>query len=157
MDEKTKEKQDELIEKVSKFCDKHLDSECKDLSIKMVKRLGELEKVPFKRGALKNWAAGIIYALAQTSFLFDKDFEPYITSKQIYRFFNTKPSTTGNKAKQIRELLDIEPADPEFSTEYVRRNSGFLRAAGTKRNSRSLRGSENSAILGSIADMFFKR
>lgn len=157
MDDKLKQREEELIEKVSKFCDKHLDEECKGLSIKMVKRLSHEDNVPYKRGDLKNWAAGIIYALAQTSFLFDKSFKPYTTANQICRFFNTKKSTTGNKARQIRELLNLEPADSEFSTEYVLRNSGFMRMHGSRRNTKSLRGSENSAILGAISQMLTRR
>ncbi len=157
MDEKLKQREEELIEKVSKFCDKHLDDECKGLSIKMVKRLGQEDNVPYKRGDLKNWAAGIIYALAQTSFLFDKSFKPYTTANQICKFFKTKKSTTGNKARQIRELLDLEPADIEFSTEYVLRNSGFLRMHGSGRKTKSLRGSENSAMLGAVVQMLNRK
>ena len=68
---------------VLNFCD----DEYKELSIKMVKKLGRKHNVPFKRGKLENWAGGIIYALAQINFLFDKSFELYLSADDICKGF----------------------------------------------------------------------
>ena len=54
VDEKIKQKQQKLIDLVSNFCDDKLNEEYKELSIKMVQKLGRKHDVPFKRGKLEN-------------------------------------------------------------------------------------------------------
>ena len=100
---------------VLNFCD----DEYKELSIKMVKKLGRKHNVPFKRGKLENWAGGIIYALAQINFLFDKSFELYLSADDICNYFKTKKSTTSNKARDIRKMFNLNYFDREFSTQDI--------------------------------------
>lgn len=118
-DEKTRIKQDKIIDLVSSFCDDKLNEEYKDLSIKLVEKLGRKHDVPFKRGKLEIWASAVIYALGQINFLFDKSFEPYSTPDEICNYFNTKKSTVSNKAHDIREMLNLNHFDEEFSTGYM--------------------------------------
>lgn len=118
-DEKIKQKQEKLIEMLSSFCDDCLNDEYKGLSIKLVEKLGRKHDVPFKRGKLENWASGIIYALAQINFLFDKSFEPYLSADDICDYFQTKKSTVSSKAKNIRDMLKMEYFDSEFSTSHM--------------------------------------
>lgn len=127
-DEKTKIKQEKIIELVSDFCDEKLNEEYKELSIKLVEKLGRKHDVPFKRGKLEIWASAVIYALGQINFLFDKTFEPYATPDDICNYFNTKKSTVSNKAHDIREMLNMWHYDDEFSTEYLleRRPKSYL-------------------------------
>ena len=54
-DEKSKQKEEELILMVSKFSDEYLDEEFKELNIKLVQKLGRKHDVPFKRKKLENW------------------------------------------------------------------------------------------------------
>ena len=61
-DEKTKIRQEKIIELVSSFCDEKLDEEYKELSIKLVEKLGRKHDVPFKRGKVEIWASAIIYS-----------------------------------------------------------------------------------------------
>ena len=117
-DEKTKLKEDELIKMVSEFCDDKLTDEYKILSVKLVQKLGRKHNVPFKRGKLDNWASGVIYALAQINFLFDKSFDPYITADDICDYFGTKKSTASNKARDIRDMLNLDSSD-EFLSGYI--------------------------------------
>ena len=77
------EKEEKLIGLVSSFCDEKLDAEYKMLSIRLVQKLGRKRDVPFKRGKLEIWASGVIYALGQINFLFDKSFEPYSSADEI--------------------------------------------------------------------------
>lgn len=118
-DEKTKIRQEKIIELVSSFCDEKLDEEYKELSIKLVEKLGRKHDVPFKRGKVEIWASAIIYALGQINFLFDESFKPYATPDDICNYFNTKKSTVSNKARDIREMLNMSHYDNEFSTEYL--------------------------------------
>ena len=48
--------------------------------------MGRKREVPFKRGKLEIWAAAVVQAIGSINFLFDKSFEPYITSKQINEY-----------------------------------------------------------------------
>ena len=115
-DEKTKIKQEKIIELTTSFCDEKLNEEYKELSIKLVEKLGIKHYVPFKRGKIEIWASAVIYALGQINFLFDKSFEPYATPDDICNYFNTKKSTVSNKAHDIRKMLNMGHFDEEFST-----------------------------------------
>ena len=118
-DEKTKIKQEQLIEMVSSFCDDKLDDEYKQLSINLIEKMGRKHEVPFKRGKLEIWAGAVIYALGQINFLFDKSFKPYVTPDEICDYFSVKKSTVSNKAHKISEMFDLIHLDKEFSTKQV--------------------------------------
>ncbi|MBR0272088.1 MAG: tetratricopeptide repeat protein [Methanobrevibacter sp.] len=118
-DEKTQIKQEEIIELVSSFCDEKLDDEYKQLSIKLVEKMGRKREVPFKRGKVEIWASAVIYALGQINFLFDKSNEPYATPDDICDYFNTKKSTVSNKARDIRDMFNMGHFDSEFSLSHI--------------------------------------
>ncbi len=119
-DEKTKIRQEQLIELVSTFCDDKLDDEYKHLSIKLVEKMGRKHDVPFKRGKLDIWASAVIYALGQINFLFDASFEPHSTPDEICDYFGTKKSTVSDKARKIRDMFNLTHFDKEFSTAYIK-------------------------------------
>ena len=121
-DDKIKIKQEKIIKMVCEFCDDCLNDEYKKLSIKLVEKLGRKHDVPFKRGKLEIWASSIIYALAQINFLFDKSFDPYLSADDICNYFKTKKSTVSSKAKLIRDLLNLDYFDNEFSTNHMKSN-----------------------------------
>lgn len=118
-DEKTKQKEKQLIEMVKSFYENHLNEEYKRLSINLIKKMGRKHNVPFKRGKLKNWASGVIYAIAQINFLFDKSQELYTSPDEICDFFGTKKSTASNKARDIREMFNISHFNEEFSSKAI--------------------------------------
>lgn len=134
-DEKTKQKEKQLIEMVSSFCMDNLNEEYEQLSIKLVEKMGRKHNVPFKRGKLENWASGIIYAIAQINFLFDKSQELHTSPDEICDFFNTKKSTASNKARDIRYMFNMGHFDEEFSAKsildnapkfYIDEKTGFI-------------------------------
>ncbi len=135
MDEKTKQKQDEIIKMVSSFCQDYLNEEYEDLAIKLVEKMGRKHNVPFKRGRLDIWASAVIYSLAQVNFLFDKNFEPYVSADDICDYFGTKKSTVSQKASKISDMFNLGPFDREFSTKdlldnvptFVMDTQGFIR------------------------------
>lgn len=135
MDEKTKIKQEKLIELVSSFCDENLDEEFKGLCVKLVEKMGRKHDIPFRRGKLEIWASSVVYAIAQINFLFDKSSDLYISPDIICDYFNTKKSTVSNKAKTIRDMFDMGHFDEIFSAKHVLEdapksymdlNSGFI-------------------------------
>ena len=104
---------------VSSFCGDKLTDEYADICTRLVEKMGRKHEVPFKRGKLENWASGVVYAIAQINFLFDKSFEPSISADDICDYFNTKKSTASNKARDIRKMFNLGYYDSEFSSQYM--------------------------------------
>jgi hypothetical protein len=113
------EKEDKLIEMTKTFCNEKLDVDYSQLCEKLIKKLGRKREVPFQRGKLEIWAAAVVYAIGSINFLFDKSFEPYMTADQISEYFGTKNSSVSNKAREIKEILNIGYFNPEFSTQRM--------------------------------------
>lgn len=83
---------------IRNFCEKKLNSELEGYCYKLCETLGRKRKTNLLRSTSEQWAASIVYVIARLNFLFDSDNEYYITADDICAFFNTKKSTTGNKA-----------------------------------------------------------
>lgn len=114
-----KAKEAALLEMTSAFCAKKLDEEYLQLCEKLIKKLGRKRDVPFQRGKLEIWAAAVVHTIGSINFLFDKSFEPFQTADQISAYFGAKKSTVSNKARQIMDMLKIEPFSPDFSTQRM--------------------------------------
>lgn len=148
MSEDIKEKEKKLIEMVDAFCEDKLDPEYKTLCNKLVHKLGRKHDVPFKRGKLENWASGIVYAIGQINYLFDKNFEPYATPDDICKYFKTKKSTASNKARDIRQMLNLKTGDKEFSTQNILDSNVRPKDLSEK----TLKGAQNRMTLQMIGD-----
>lgn len=115
-----KERQQQILDLVKEFCTQKLNDGYAELSEKMVQKLGRKRPPPIATGQPEIWAAAIIHAIGSVNFLFDQSFEPYATLDDINSFFGTKKSTTGNKARQIRDMFKLDRWDNEFSTRGMR-------------------------------------
>lgn len=150
-----KEKRDQLIEMVRGFSSENLDDECGKLCVKVIEKMARKREVPFKRGKLEIWAGGVVYAICQINFIFDESFKPFTTPDEICKYFNTKKSTTSNKAADIRKLLNLKIGDEEFSTRLVLNsnvkgaNIGEAKSLKMAQNTSMLRGTAN--ILSAIS------
>src|SRR5206468_8669060 len=116
-------RQQEILNLIKEFADKKLDKDYFNLAKKMLQKLGRKRDLPFMTGQPKIWAVAIIHALGTINFLFDKSFKPYVSVDELNQYFGTSKSTTGNKSKQIREMLDLRHYDPEFSTRKMQENN----------------------------------
>ena len=123
--QKILERQQVILDLVGEFCKEKLDNDYFELSKNLTLKLGRKRNVPFITGQPKVWAAAIIHALGSINFLFDKSFEPYVTLDELNDFFGTTKSTTGNKSKQIRDLLKLNYYDKEFSTGKMQKSNPF--------------------------------
>jgi hypothetical protein len=65
-------------------------------------------------GRAATWAGGVVWALGQVNFLFDRSTEPYVTHDNLADAFGLSKSTLGQKGKQIRDTLKMTWAIPEF-------------------------------------------
>lgn len=110
------EKKKRLLELTGAFCDAHLNTEYKRLCKKAIDSLSKMKPLPYERGRLDIWAAGIVHAIGSLNFLFDPDFEPYMSAADIAANFGTVQSSTANKAAAIRDLLDLSQLNIEFLT-----------------------------------------
>ena len=118
-------RQQEILELIKEFTDKKLDKDYFNLAKKMLQKLRSENDIPFMTGQPKIWAAAIINALGTINFLFDKSFKPYVSVEELNTFFGTSKSTTANKSKQIREMLNLRHYDPEFSTNKMQEDNPF--------------------------------
>jgi hypothetical protein len=123
--EKIMEKQKQIIQLAKNFCSEKLNEEYAVLAEKLVCKLGRKRNIPFVTGQSQIWAAAVIHALGTINFLFDKSSEPYASIDEINDFFGTKKSTTGNKSKEIRDLLKLSYWDSEFSTGRMADNNPY--------------------------------
>lgn len=108
---------------IEAFCTEKLDKEYFQLCEKLIKKLGRKRTVPFERGNLEIWTASVVYAIGSINFLFDKSFEPYITSEELNNYFGTKSTTVSNKAREIKDLFKLWHFDPDFSTQRMKDNN----------------------------------
>jgi len=83
------EKMQKLIEMTARFCDEHLDEEYKQLCEKLIRKMSRKRNVPFLSGRIEIWAAAIVYAIGSINFLFDRNFEPYVSGDDICNYFGT--------------------------------------------------------------------
>ncbi|MDQ1255265.1 MAG: hypothetical protein QG646_4544 [Euryarchaeota archaeon] len=113
------QKKEALIKITDDFADRYLDEEYKMLCRKLIDKMSRKRKVPFLSGRLEIWAAAVVYSLGQINFLFDKNFEPYISATDLCNYFKTSQSTTSQKAKLIRDMFKMRYFDEEFSTEKM--------------------------------------
>ena len=117
----------QLITLTGEFCRNHVDSEYADLCEKLVNKLARKRAVPFLAGKIEIWAAAIVHAIGSNNFLFDKNTKPYVSADFICEHFGVSKSTTGQKAKVIREMLKIQHFDPDFSTQSIAKQNPFAR------------------------------
>jgi len=98
---------DEIVALTDAVCATHLSEEYAALSRKMAAALGRKRPSPLAQGRLNTWACGIVYALGQVNFLFDKSQTPYVSAQELAALFGVSATTAGGKAKAIRQMLKI--------------------------------------------------
>ncbi|MBI4494153.1 MAG: hypothetical protein HY690_15300 [Chloroflexi bacterium] len=105
----------QIIALTDQFCAEHLDAEYAELCRKLVAKLARKRPSPLARGDLRVWAGATVYVVGGVNFLFDKSQKPYLSADDLSRLIGVAKSTLANKARQIRDLLDIGVFEPEFS------------------------------------------
>jgi hypothetical protein len=102
---------DKIVALTDEVCAKHLNEEYAQLSRKMAATLSRKRPSPLERGRPKSWACGIVYALGQVNFLFDKSQTPHLSAGELVELFGVSSQTAGGKAKNIRDMLKIHMFD----------------------------------------------
>ena len=123
--------QREIYEKLAAltdaFCDEHLNKEYAHLARKALAALCRKRPNPLNSGRANTWACGVLYALGQNNFLFDKDSKPHIKAAELCEHFKIAASTGQNKSKQIRDALKIRQFDFKWAlSDVIERGGGGM-------------------------------
>jgi len=97
----------EIKKLIHGFCEEYLNSGLEGYCFKLFQKLARKRDINILRSSSEQWAASIIYLIARLNFLFDQTNEYHITTDDICDYFDTKKSTTGNKATQIEKLCNL--------------------------------------------------
>jgi hypothetical protein len=87
-----------IIDITDAACGEHLDDEYGRLARMLVARLARTRPSPLARGSERIWAAGVIYAVGQVNFLFDRSQTPHLTADQLAKSLGVVKTTMANKA-----------------------------------------------------------
>lgn len=109
------DKFDAIMQLIDDFCKTHLNDEYAQVCRAMTAKLARKRPSPLVSGQVKTWAASVVYAVGQVNFLFDKSQTPYIAAGDLAAAFGVAPSTAANKAKLIRDALNIRMMDPDWT------------------------------------------
>jgi hypothetical protein len=105
---------DEISGMTDAFCSEHLDEEYAGLARRLAAALSRKRPSPLERGRPDVWACGIVYALGQVNFLFDKSQIPHMSADELATLFGVSKKTAANKARQIREIFNMDQLDPNW-------------------------------------------
>jgi len=108
-----------IIAVSDEVCEEHLDAEYAELARRLVAKLARKRPSPLTRGDPRIWAAGVLYALAQINFLFDKSQSPHLSADQLSVATKVKKTTMANKAKLVRDMVGLSHVDAELTRRAV--------------------------------------
>lgn len=73
-------------------CAELLDEEYAGLARHVVAKLARKRPSPLQSGRAATWAGGVVYALGQVNFLFDRSSEPYVSHDDLADAFGLSKS-----------------------------------------------------------------
>ncbi len=97
------------------FCAEYLNDEYARLCRQMTATLARKRPSPLQSGYADTWAAAIVHTIGSVNFLFDKKQTPHMRADELADAFGRSKSTVGNKARQIKDRLNIGVMDPEWT------------------------------------------
>ena len=107
-------KYDEIAPLIIKFCDDKLNDEYKSLCLRLLEKLCRKRPSPLLGGRINTWAAGIVYAIGQNNFIFDKTQEINMTASELASGFGISASTASSKAAELRKMFQIDYFNVEW-------------------------------------------
>jgi hypothetical protein len=104
-----------IVDLTDAFCQEHLDAEYLALCRKLAGVLARKRPSPLTRGKPESWASGIVRVIGWVNFLGDPSQPSHMSMSDIDQGVGVSEATGSAKAKAIRDLLKIQPFDPECS------------------------------------------
>jgi hypothetical protein len=111
---------EEVLAHCDRVCAEALDVEYAALARRLTAKLARKRPTPLRRGDLRIWAGGVLYALGQVNFLFDPHARPHLPGKQLAAVVGLNRSTIAAKANVVREAVRLRDFDDEFTRSDVR-------------------------------------
>lgn len=105
---------EQIITLTDQVCADLLDEEYAVLARHVVAKLARKRPSPLLGGRAATWAGGVVWALGQVNFLFDRSTGLYVAQDELAGAFGLSKSTLGQKGKQIRDTLKMSWGTPEF-------------------------------------------
>ncbi len=102
---------DQVVATTDAVCLEHLDVEYAGPCRKVVGKLGRRRPCALTRGDLGMWAAGVVYVVGQLNFVFDPAQTPHASADQLSGWLSVKKTTMANKARLIRDTLQLSEGD----------------------------------------------
>src|SRR5258706_8173953 len=103
---------EKIVGLIDSVCDRHLNSEYRDLARAMTAALCRKRPSPLASGQKRTWACGIIYTLGQLNFLSDKATQPYMAMADVCATFSVGQSTASARARMVSDALHTHRMDP---------------------------------------------
>ncbi len=118
----------EILAITDRFCAEHLDAEYKELCRDLAAALC-VAGFPLTSGKAAGWAAGIVYSVGWVNFIGDPSQPHHMRAEDMAPALGVSPATLMNRARDIREGLDLRRMDPRWSTRAMRERNPLLRMA----------------------------
>ena len=103
-----------IVNLTDTVCNQHLNDEYAALARRLAATLARKRPSPITRGKPEIWACAIIHALGTVNFLFDKSQTPHMRADELCAVFGVSQSSASNKAKLIRDMLNMYQLDPNW-------------------------------------------
>jgi hypothetical protein len=108
----------DIVTVTDRFCEERLDAEFKGLCREMAAALC-LEGCPVTSGKAAGWAAGVVYSVGWVNFLGDPGQPHHMMAEDMAKAVGVSEATLMNRAKLIRQGLDLSRMDPRWSTKGI--------------------------------------
>lgn len=105
----------EVVRLTDAACREGLNEEYAQMARRAAEVLARKRPSPLLGGRAPGWACGIVYALGQVNFLFDRSFEPYLSAGELCALFGVSAATGAAKAKEVRAALKTRTMDPAWT------------------------------------------
>lgn len=96
-------------------CAERLGDEYAGLARAATEALTTAPETPILRGKVEGWAAGVVRAVGFVNFLSDPSSEPHLRTAEIAGLFGVSEATAANRARDVRDLLDLVRMDPHWT------------------------------------------
>lgn len=113
--EAMKPRYDEIVAAMDAFCEEHLNAEYAQVCRQMTATLARKRPSPLLGGKPKTWAAAIVHTVGSVNYLFDKAQIPHMRADDLAELFGLSKSTVGNKFREIRDILNINIFDSNWT------------------------------------------
>ena len=107
-------KYDEIAAVLEPYCEEYLNEEYREICLHALEKLCRKRPSPLMKGRKNTWAAGIVYAIGQNNWIFDRSQPLHRTADEIAEPFGVSKKTAAAKAAEIRKMLKIDITNWEW-------------------------------------------